>query len=348
MLEEVLNFMRGNKLVSIIIPVYQVEQYLAKCLTTVTQQTYSNLEIILVDDGSHDNSPKICDEWAKKDQRIKVIHKKNGGLSDARNVGLNNATGNYIAFVDSDDWIAVDMINKLVMNLEKTNADMAVCQFANVFPDGRVQRNTLLGKSPQVFSRHDFLEYLLKDDAITNHVWRKLYKRNLIPNDVFPKGKNFEDIYAMPDFIKNCKKIVCIDDVEYFYRLNNKGLVHTINMNKYWDSYTATMHSYYHIIGLEPSLKLKADNMIIQKLIGILKEIYDNKQRLAGDEEEKRLIQSIKRDIPRNSSVRCLGKRDRIFYYFLFNFPAINKIYFPIIGSDYSSLKKIKGHWRKH
>lgn len=342
--------MKKDKLVSIVIPVYQVEQYIDKCLMTVTQQTYSNLEIILVDDGSKDSSPLICDKWAHKDQRIKVIHKKNGGLSDARNVGLSMAIGDYVAFIDSDDWVSTSMIEKLVTSIEDTDADMAVCQFVRVFSNGKVQKNPLLGVRKQVFNRKNFLKYLLKDSAITNHVWRKLYKRRIIPNNVFPKGKTFEDIYAMPSIVEQCKKIVCIDDVEYFYRMNNEGIAHSASIDQIWDRYTAIKHAYYYTIKLEPSLNIEADTMLVQKLVGIAKEIYDSENKTINDDRRRKLIVDIKKNIEHinNTAIRKLGKRDRLFYYFLFNLSFMLKPYFYLIGSNHSKLMKLKGNLKKH
>lgn len=119
-------------LISIIVPVYKVENYLSKCLDSMICQTYKNIEIILVDDGSPDNSGKICDDYAKKDSRIKVIHKENGGLSDARNAGLKIATGKYIGFVDSDDYISVEMYEKLYNQAKKEDADIACCNYYRV------------------------------------------------------------------------------------------------------------------------------------------------------------------------------------------------------------------------
>ena len=116
-----------NELISIIIPIYKVEEYLDECISSVINQTYTKLEIILVDDGSPDSCPKMCDDWAKKDSRIRVIHKTNGGLSDARNAGIEVATGEYIAFVDSDDYIKPDMIAKLYAALCKEEADISAC-----------------------------------------------------------------------------------------------------------------------------------------------------------------------------------------------------------------------------
>ena len=125
--------MRENSCISVIVPVYCVEQYLEKCVSSIVNQTYKNLEIILVDDGSPDNCPQLCDDWQKKDKRIRVIHKENGGLSDARNAGLRASSGELVMFVDSDDWIAPEMAEKMEFAMRTYHADMVLCQFAKVF-----------------------------------------------------------------------------------------------------------------------------------------------------------------------------------------------------------------------
>lgn len=339
--------MKDNSLVSIIIPVYQAVQYLDDCLITVTQQTYNNLEIILVDDGSTDGSSLLCNVWSKKDKRIKVIHKKNGGRSEARNVGLSEAKGSYILFIDSDDWVANTMIEKLVNSLERANADMAVCQFTNVFPNGKRKENTISGKGTQILNRREFFSLLLKDDMITNHLWRMLFKRKIISKVSFPKGKDFEDIYTMPELVSDCRKIICIDDVEYFYRHNKNSAVHSISINKYRDHYMAIIHSYCRIIEFEPSLKSEADTMLIQKSVGILKEIYDNEKKIAVDDRKEKLIKNIKSNIKESAAIKDLGKRDRVFYYLLLNLPTISRIYFKLIGSDHSTLMKLKERWKR-
>ena len=127
-----------DELITVIVPVYKVEKYLDRCVQSIVDQTYTNLEIILVDDGSPDNCPKMCDEWAKKDKRIKVIHKQNGGLSDARNAGLEKAKGKYVGFVDSDDYISPIMYEKLYKCIIDNQADMAMCGFSTVDEKGKV------------------------------------------------------------------------------------------------------------------------------------------------------------------------------------------------------------------
>lgn len=334
--------MQENALVTVIIPIYQAEEYLNKCLTTVTQQTYGKLEIVLIDDGSTDSSSLICDKWAQKDQRIKVIHQKNGGRSVARNTGLSNATGDYVAFIDPDDWMAKTMIEKLVTSIDQTKSDIAICQFINVFSNGKMRRNAAFNKGQQVFNRNEFFSYLLEDNVITNHLWRMLYKRNIIPKGIFPKGMDFEDIFAMPYIIKNCKKIVYIDDSEYFYRKNEESLVHITDINKYQDHYIAVRNSCCQIISLEPSLSSKANIVLAQKLIGILKEIYDNNLEINDNCQTRKLLKNIKIDIAKTHAISGLGIRDKLFYYLLLRFPSISRLYFILMGSDNSKLMKLE------
>ena len=135
-----------NPLISVVVPIYNVDKYLDRCVESIIKQTYTNLEIILVDDGSSDNSPQICDNWNVKDKRIKVIHKENGGLSDARNVGLSFATGEIISFIDSDDWIEHEMFEKMLNRKKKDNSDIVSCGVKWVKEDGSLIRNHNLSK----------------------------------------------------------------------------------------------------------------------------------------------------------------------------------------------------------
>ena len=162
-----------SPLISIIVPVYDVEPYLRKCIDSILIQSYRDLEIILVDDGSPDNCGAICDEYAEKDKRIKVIHKKNGGLSDARNAGLDIATGEYIGFVDSDDWVMPDMYEYLYKAVKEYDADMSVCGYYDYWG------KTISGRycqDIQVYKGQEGIKALL-DLKFGNYVWNKLYKR---------------------------------------------------------------------------------------------------------------------------------------------------------------------------
>ena len=165
-----------GELISVIIPIYNVEAYLDECIASVIAQTYSNLEIILVDDGSPDNCPQMCDEWAAKDSRIRVIHKENGGLSDARNAGIDIATGEYIAFVDSDDWIEPEMYEIMLAALKNENADICACNILSCFPE---RRNAWGCEEYTVGGSAEILSLLYRDTAYPVSALNKLYHRKL-------------------------------------------------------------------------------------------------------------------------------------------------------------------------
>ena len=173
-------------LISVIVPVYKVEAYLDKCVSSVAEQTYNNLEIILVDDGSPDNSPAMCDAWAEKDNRIRVIHQKNAGSGASRNAALDIAQGEFIAFVDSDDYIAPDMYAHLFSLLEQ-GADIAECGYINVTDDAAVFQER--GFNAQKYTAEEAMHLHIQDTAFRQLIWNKLYRREVIGGIHFPKGK---------------------------------------------------------------------------------------------------------------------------------------------------------------
>jgi len=202
-------------IISVIIPVYKVELYLRKCLDSVCNQTYKNLEIILVDDGSPDNCGKICDEYAAKDSRIRVIHKLNEGLSVARNSGIKIATGEYLGFVDSDDYIEPDMYEFLYQNLVKENADISICGLFE-HKDNR----TICPHDDSircVVSGHDAVNTFLPLDTAGNASWNKLYRRHVFSETVFPAGKQWEDSYIMIRLIDQANRVVFDMKPKYHY-----------------------------------------------------------------------------------------------------------------------------------
>lgn len=216
----------GNDLISIIIPVYKVEEYLEKCIESVLKQTYTNLQIILVDDGSPDNCGKICDEYAKKDSRIEVIHKVNGGLSDARNVGIAKAKGKYIGFVDSDDYIKEDMYEILINLIKEYDADVSICNLYDVIDGKEYIRNNENGI--QEYSRLEILKEVLLDKNIQSYAWNKLYKKELFDEIKYPIGKKYEDIGTTFYVFEKCNKIVVTSKPEYYYLKRSDSLVNNV------------------------------------------------------------------------------------------------------------------------
>lgn len=213
--------------ISVIVPFYNVEKYADRCINSIVKQTYKNLEIILVDDGSKDNSGKICENWKNKDNRIIVLHKKNGGLSDARNAGIKIATGEYIAFIDSDDYIDYDMLNTLYDNLKKTSSEISICKFKQTDEKSKVE----FKKSTKLleYSREEAIKELLQDKDITNHAWNKLYKKELFSDIEYPKGRNFEDIGTTYKLFSKCKKIVYTPSECYAYIIRENSITGSVS-----------------------------------------------------------------------------------------------------------------------
>lgn len=213
-----------EKLLSVIIPIYNVEPYLDRCMESIVNQTYKNLEIIMVDDGSPDNCPELCDQWQRRDNRIRVIHKKNGGSSDARNMGLSIATGEYIAFVDSDDFVDLDMYRFMIDALERTGADISTCGRYS-YRNGEVSERHTSSKEV-ILTPIQAINELLRGGLIEEASWDKVYKRNLFNEIVFPVGEINEDLPIMPHLFERANKIVCTGKPFYYYCENPGSITH--------------------------------------------------------------------------------------------------------------------------
>jgi len=214
-----------EKLVSVIVAVYNIEEYLPRCVDSILAQTYGKLEIILVDDGSKDRSGSICDDYAGKDPRVRVIHKKNGGLSDARNAGMDVASGEYIGFVDGDDWIEPDMYRAMYHACEKEKAQVAACRYKQITKSGVIDGSA--GNSVSL-SRDKALEiYVCGDERylIYNSVWSKLFARELVEDMRFPVGKNSEDIMFTTKAFCRMERLAYLDEAYYNYVLDREGSI---------------------------------------------------------------------------------------------------------------------------
>lgn len=227
--------MKQDALISIIVPIYKVEEYLDACVESLVRQTYERLEIILVDDGSPDRCGLMCDMWAKKDERIRVIHKENGGLSDARNVGMRAATGAYIGFVDSDDVIHPQMYESLLFMMTETDSEIGCChltrdiaqctttvskyalQPADTADQNKDDVHTVYG-TWRVFSKEEAIESLIRLECISVTVWNKLYRREVLEYLEFPKGKYHEDEFWTYLVLEKANRIAYTDAPFYGYR----------------------------------------------------------------------------------------------------------------------------------
>lgn len=206
----------SEELISVIIPVYKVGKYLDKCVESVVGQSYQNLEIILVDDGSPDNCPIMCDTWAERDSRIKIIHKANGGLSDARNAGMAIATGEFMGFVDSDDWISPDMYQHLHDLMVTDDSDIAACGVEMVWEDGRASYR-LTKSGCCVLNQEEAMRAIIEESWLKQPVWYKLYKTELIRDILFPVGKYHEDVFWSYQAVAKAEKVSVSDRLGYYY-----------------------------------------------------------------------------------------------------------------------------------
>lgn len=211
-------------LISVIVPCYNVEEYLPKCVESILNQTYRNLEIFLVDDGSPDRSGEICDEYAAMDERIKVIHKENGGLSDARNVALDVMSGEYVTFVDSDDYVTPDYVEVLYGLIEKHQAQMSVV-WHHPFSEGTEPQVRQFPKVEKVFVTNEALVSMFYQKDFDTAAWAKLYHCSLFGSDIrYPKGWLYEDLPTTYQLIRRCNKVAFRNRVALFYLLRKNSI----------------------------------------------------------------------------------------------------------------------------
>lgn len=261
------------KLVSVIVPVYNVKNYIEKCINSIINQTYRNLEIILVDDGSKDGSGVICDIYSKKDSRIKVVHKKNKGLSSARNVGLKNSHGNFCLFVDGDDYISPTMVKTMVKKIG--NSDLIICNYKKVEKNGKEwyqQDQKIINDKNISYKQFWKLFYDGGNSVVLTVTWNKLYRRNIFRNLEFPIGKIHEDEFIIENIVERCKEIKLIHDTLYYYVQRVDSIMNSPkkNSNSEYDLIDAWLYRYdeynkYKKINHEYCLKLLM--MIIKQLI---------------------------------------------------------------------------------
>lgn len=234
-----------SPLISVIVPIYNVERYLEKCIHSILHQTYQNLEIILVDDGSPDNCGAICDQYSAVEQRIKVIHKQNGGLSDARNKGIDAATGEFLVFVDSDDAILPEMIEKLYRRIVIDQSDMAFCGYKQVNQNGEILSEVFL--SDNILTGFDALKVSYENNGVLFTIaCNKLYKKYLFQNIRFPSGKYHEDEFTTYLIIDQCDKISIVKETLYIYNQRDSSIMREDYSIRRLDAIEASYERYYY------------------------------------------------------------------------------------------------------
>lgn len=258
-----------SDLISIIVPIYNVRPYLDRCISSLVNQTYANIEIILIDDGSTDNSGTLCDEWSKRDGRIIVSHKTNGGLSDARNAGVEICHGEYIVFVDSDDYVDTEFIQKMHQSLVDSSSDMAMCSVIWEDENGKP-----LSNSPEAAFARDIVSgracmglTYSNPNAVT--AWNKLYHRSLWNDLRFPKGKLHEDEFVFHKIMYRCDRVAVLPDKLYHYVQHRGSIMHTKYNIRYLDRTDAWMQRLQSFIehDEQPGIIIPLIQMIIDDLL---------------------------------------------------------------------------------
>ena len=311
-------------MVSIIIPVYKVEKYLSKCIESIFKQTYFDLELILVDDGSPDKCPEICDTYASKDERVVVIHQKNAGVSAARNAGLEKAKGEYIGFVDPDDWIAPEMYEQMIFAMEGSNADLAICGYDYYDEDYHVdeQRRYKVRSNEVVDQREIMNRFSDMPPSIRHGVWNKLFRNNLLHTQRFINGlHSSEDVYFLNEYVQKIQSTVIVHHPYYKNLVRQGSATHGgLSIQSLAESFVAHEQMYKDAVGKYPDLKVHSQAFLLDVCTLKYNEAKRKMSSLSSNEQEqmKKYLQEMRRFIKQYARKAMFNKeiywKTRIYY----------------------------------
>lgn len=315
----------GDEMVSIIVPVYKVEEYLPRCINSLINQTYKNIEIILVDDGSPDNCPKICDEYAQKDNRIKVIHKQNGGLSSARNEGIKEAKGEFISFVDSDDWVDPKFISCLHEIIVSNNADFSSCLFCRTTGE---QDRKLFSETEEIITDKKFI-CAMDEKFYTGYAWNKMYKRSIIvDNEIFFDESIFngEDFPFVFEYLEYVNRGVFIRQDLYFYFIRQTSIMHTVKIS---ERYLTILKAREKGLSI---LKTKCKTAYDMCLAAYLDQLCKIKFMIMKDLDCKELLHSVNQKIKTNKKglmgFKNVSLKSKIRLLLMIYFPKMVRVFY--------------------
>lgn len=301
-------------LISIIVPVYNVELYLDRCIESLVSQTYENLEIILVDDGSTDACSTMCDGWSKKDQRVVVVHKKNGGAADARNVGLEIVHGDYVMFVDSDDWVSSQYVFYLYKGLSNSGADICECEVLKT-KNLQITQNTQSYSDLVCYDTETAMKLLIQDSVLHQYPVNKIYKKECIGNIRFVKGKLIDDEFWTYQVFGQAKKIAKISNVLYYYFQGNVSIMRSPFSLKRLDALDAKLARLKYVEVRFPRLmdvaKWNLWSSCIYAMQQSIQYLSVNERKIAQQKIEKTLLQI--------QPIQCahgISIKQRIWFYF--------------------------------
>lgn len=257
--------------ISVIVPIYRVEKYLPACIDSILNQTFTDFELILVDDGSPDRCPEICDETAKRDARVRVIHQANQGLSAARNAGIEAARGAWLSFVDSDDYIAPQFYEKLYQTAQRTDADCVMCSVQNVDESGKSIDSALMRVADEVKTGQEVLQKIGRDD-VTPYLtaWNKLYRRKLFNTLRYPAGRQNEDVFVFAELFCQVQRAACVAEPLYFYRKRIGSIMNSVVTLRNLDEMWAYVNCFEHLQQDDEESTLKeTEKRVFAKLTGV-------------------------------------------------------------------------------
>ena len=342
--------MKSNCLISVIIPIYNVKPYLVECLESVVKQTYDNLEIILIDDGSTDGSGEICDEFAAKDKRIHVFHQNNKGIGYTRNVGLDNMNGTMVAFLDSDDAYDRDFASRMLQTLLDRKSDIVVCKYTEIRSTEKLQRTGKEKTGPMasegMYTSDDALR-ALADGFIDPSLYNKLYRRELWDSIRFPEGNIGEDLAAIYRVINNCNNVYVVDQPLYLYRKRPGSISDTITWKNVSDKLMTESLFYAFVERNTPAIfsakQLRKTKKRKQSCIMPMIKLYLINSKSDSKEENEfsdRALRIKIMDTVKETGIDCCSLRTKLTIMFFISFPHLMKASYPI----YRCLRRITGH----
>lgn len=314
-----------EELISVVVPIYKVEKFLPTCIESLIKQSYKNMELILVDDGSPDLCPQICDKYKQLDSRIKVIHKTNGGLSDARNAGIEIAQGEWITFVDSDDYVGDDFLKTLYIMAKKSNADISICDYESVLDDGAEER-----KYTHVVEYNNVeglkKTYIPEVHGMEFTAWGKLYRIGLFRNlgIRYPVGKIHEDTFTTYKLLYEANRIVFFDAIEYFYRRREESIMTSAFNKKRLVTLDATREACQFFESKKESELLELSiNMHLRNYVCIYNDLYKNRNNISNYTAVKRnVLKKYREDFQYYIKKSNFKVRKKIFYTMFYILPA--------------------------
>lgn len=309
-----------KKKISVIIPVYKVERFIHACVDSVLQQTYENLEVILVDDGSPDQCPQICDRYEKEDTRVRVIHQENQGLSGARNTGTAVATGEYILYLDSDDFLKNDYCETVMQAALDSGADIVVGEIRTVDEGGKqIPVDDYQISKRQVLDRKEAMRRLIDPTDIRGYAWGKLYRRTIMEEIEYPVGKVYEDRYTVPKYFDHSEKICLCPGAVCFYRMTGSSITHQVNAKNLYDLLDAEKWLTEYCREHYPELAGTMESVYFGRYIYIWIKLYDSGQKA----EVERLVQRMKQVYKEYASGAQIRSVHKISYKMIFAMPAL-------------------------